>query len=72
MNKALRQMSDAELRSFLKKNRNDEEAFSQALEVLMERKKYSFKYSPPSEMSYEQAEGILKSKLNKNKEIFGN
>jgi hypothetical protein len=53
VNKALRKMSDAELRSFLKKNRNDEEAFSQALEVLMERKKYSFKYSPPSEMSYE-------------------
>ena len=65
MNKALEQLSDAELRQYLSEHRNDEEAFSQALEVLMERKKYSFKYPPPSEMNYEEVEAIFKAKLNK-------
>lgn len=64
MNNAFLQMSDAELRQYMSEHRNDEEAFSQALEVLMERKKYSFKYPPPQQMSKEEIEAIFKSKLN--------
>jgi hypothetical protein len=66
MNQALEQLSDAELRSFMSEHRNDEEAFSQALQVLMERKKYSFKYPPPQEMSTDEIEAIFRAKLRKN------
>jgi two-component system, OmpR family, manganese sensing sensor histidine kinase len=46
---------------------NDEEAFSQALQVLMERKKYSFKYPPPQEMSPDEVEALFQAKLNQSK-----
>ncbi|GGA54023.1 DUF6887 family protein [Okeania sp. KiyG1] len=57
-------MSNRELRQYLSENRNDEEKFSQALELLMNRKTESFKYPPPSEMKREEIEAIFQAKLN--------
>ncbi|MGK7876887.1 MAG: hypothetical protein AB4426_27435 [Xenococcaceae cyanobacterium] len=64
MKKSLSEMTNSELRRYLSEHRNDEEAFSQALEVLLSRKKDGFKYPSPYEMPYEEVEGIFKSKLN--------
>jgi hypothetical protein len=64
MNKPLSEMTNSELRVYLSQHRNDEEAFSQALEVLISRKKDGFKYPPPYSMPYEEVEAIFKSKLN--------
>ncbi len=63
MKKLLSAMNNAELRQYLSENRNNETAFSEALEVLMSRKQNSFKYPPPDEMSYEEVEAIFKAKL---------
>ena len=57
-------MTDSELRQYLSEHRNDEEAFSQALEVLLNRKKDGFKYPPAYSMPYKEVEAIFKSKLN--------
>lgn len=57
-------MNNTELRHYLSKNRNDETAFSQALEVLLSRKKDGFKYPATQNMSYEEVEAIFKVKLN--------
>ncbi|MGK7940918.1 MAG: hypothetical protein AB4062_12375 [Crocosphaera sp.] len=43
MNKPLQEMTNAELRRYLSQNRNDENAFSQALELLMSRKQNTIK-----------------------------
>ncbi|NEQ65294.1 MAG: hypothetical protein F6K21_07320 [Symploca sp. SIO2D2] len=64
MKKSLSQMSNTELLQYLSENRHNEEAFSQALELLMSRKKANFKYPPPSEMDTEKIEAILQAKLN--------
>lgn len=66
MKKSLSDMNNSELRQYLSKHRNDEEAFSQALEVLLGRKKDGFKYPSPYSMRYEEVEAIFKSKLNQN------
>ncbi|WP_293088042.1 DUF6887 family protein [Okeania sp. SIO3B5] len=57
-------MNNRELRQYLSENRNDEEKFSQALELLMSRKTKSFKYPPPSEIEKEEIEAIFQAKLN--------
>ncbi|PSF32103.1 hypothetical protein C7H19_21915 [Aphanothece hegewaldii CCALA 016] len=64
MNNSLYDMNNAELRQYLSENRNDETAFSQALEVLLSRKKDGFKYPAPQSMTYEEVEAIFKFKLN--------
>ncbi|GFE71715.1 hypothetical protein [Chroococcus sp. FPU101] len=64
MKKSLSEMNNAELRQYLSKNRNDETAFSQALEILLSRKKDGFKYPAPQSMTYEEVEAIFKLKLN--------
>ncbi len=64
MKKSLSEMTNSELRQYLSKHRNDEEVFSQALEVLLSRKKDGFKYPNPYSMPYEEVEAIFKSKLN--------
>ncbi len=66
MNQELLKMTDKELRQYLSAHRKDENAFSQALEVLMSRKKDAVKYPPISETNYQELENILKSKLNRN------
>ena len=63
MKKTLSQMSNSELRQYLSDNRNDEKTFSQALELLMSRKKNNFKYPPPSEMDAGEIEAIFQGKL---------
>ncbi|TRT89676.1 MAG: hypothetical protein EWV82_01185 [Microcystis aeruginosa Ma_AC_P_19900807_S299] len=45
-------------------HRNEEAIFSEALEVLLSRKKDSFKYPAPQTMSYKEIEMIFKEKLN--------
>ena len=64
MKKLLSQMSNTELRQYLSENRNDEEKFSQVLELLISRKTENFKYPPPSEMDREEIEAIFQAKLN--------
>ena len=66
MKKSLLEMSDTEIRQYLSENRHNEEAFSQALEVLMNRKRDNFKYPPPSEMDAAEIEAIFKAKLDRN------
>ena len=56
-------MNNTELRQYLSQNRNDEDKFSQALEILISRKKDQFKYPPPSEMDKQEIEAIFKAKL---------
>jgi hypothetical protein len=63
MNKPLEEMTNTELRRYLSEHRNDEDAFSQALEVLMSRKKNSTKYPSPLSMSYEEVEAIFRNKI---------
>lgn len=64
MKKQLTEMTNQELRQYLSKNRHNEEAFSQALEILMSRKTDPFKYPPPSEMNYQDIETIFQNKIN--------
>ena len=64
MKKSISQMNTKELRQYLSENRNNEEKFSQALKLLISRKKGAFKYPPPSEMNTEEIEAILREKLN--------
>jgi hypothetical protein len=66
MNHELLKMSNQELRQYLSTHRQDEDAFSQALEVLMSRKKDAVKYPPISETNYQELQEIFKSKLNSN------
>ncbi|GBF82358.1 DUF6887 family protein [Aphanothece sacrum] len=65
MKKQLSDMNNTELRQYLSEHRHDEEAFSQALEILLDRKKNLFKYPPPSQMNYQEIENIFKAGLNK-------
>lgn len=64
MKKQLSEMTDQELRQYLSKNRHNEEAFSQALEILINRKTDPFKYPPPSEMNYQEIEAMFQKKIN--------
>ncbi|ACK71879.1 conserved hypothetical protein [Gloeothece citriformis PCC 7424] len=64
MNKELSNMNNKELRQYLSEHRHDEEAFSQALEILLSRKKDLLKYPPPSQMDYQEIEAIFKASLN--------
>ena len=66
MNKPLSDMNNTELRQYLSQNRHDEQAFSQALEILLDRKKNLFKYPPPSQMNYQEIEDIFKKEINPN------
>jgi hypothetical protein len=63
MKQSLLEMTNQELRQYLSENRNNEEAFSQALELLISRKEEGFKYPPPSAMNLEEIEAILRAKL---------
>ncbi|WP_332865620.1 DUF6887 family protein [Pannus brasiliensis] len=58
-------MTNSELHQYLSAHRDEEAAFSQALEVLLSRKKDGFKYPAPQTMSYEEVEKIFKDKLNR-------
>jgi predicted CopG family antitoxin len=62
MNKSFSEMTNPELNRYLSEHRNDEKAFSQALEVLLSRKKDGFKYH--YNMPSEEAEAIFKAKIN--------
>lgn len=64
MNQELLKMSNQQLRQYLSAHRQDEDAFSQALEVLINRKKDAVKYPPISETNYQELQEIFKSKLN--------
>ena len=64
MNKKLSNLNNLELRQYLSEHRHDEEAFSQALEILLSRKKDLLKYPPPSQMDYQEIEAIFKASLN--------
>ena len=64
MNKPLSDMNKTELRQYLSQHRHDEQAFSQALEILLDRKKNLFKYPPPSQMNYQEIEDIFKKEIN--------
>ena len=64
MNKPLSDMNNTELRQYLSQHRQDEQAFSQALEILLDRKKNLFKYPPPSQMNYQEIEDIFKKEIN--------
>ncbi|UXE59891.1 MAG: hypothetical protein KA717_30005 [Woronichinia naegeliana WA131] len=57
-------MNNTELRQYLSQNRHDEQAFSQALEILLDRKKNLFKYPPPTQMNYQEIEDIFKKEIN--------
>ncbi|MDJ0597237.1 MAG: hypothetical protein QNJ37_00095 [Crocosphaera sp.] len=65
MNKPLEEMDNCELRRYLSENRNDENAFSQALGILMSRKQNTTKYPSPLSMSYDEVEAIFKDKIKK-------
>jgi len=65
MNHELSKMSNQELRQYLSAHRQDENAFSQALEILISRKKDAIKYPPISETNYQELEDIFRNKLNK-------
>jgi hypothetical protein len=58
-------MSNAELKRFLSENRNDEEAFRAALEVLMERRDLTTQQPYPFDLENPtlQVEAFLKEKL---------
>ncbi len=64
MKKSPSEMTNAELRQYLSEHRNEEAIFSEALEVLLSRKKDSFKYPAPQTMSYKEIATIFKEKLN--------
>ena len=64
MKKKLSEMTNQEIRQYLSENRHDENVFSQALEILISRKKDPFKYPPPSEMNYQEIEAMFQEKLN--------
>ncbi|WP_330203752.1 DUF6887 family protein [Cyanobacterium sp. DS4] len=66
MKQELLTMSNQELRKYLSTHRQDETAFSEALEVLMSRKKDAVKYPAISENNYQELQDIFKSKLNSN------
>ncbi|MGI0481810.1 DUF6887 family protein [Geminocystis sp. CENA526] len=66
MKQELLTMSNQELRQYLSAHRQDETAFSEALEVLMSRKKDAVKYPAISENNYQELQDIFKSKLNSN------
>ncbi|NCT54001.1 MAG: hypothetical protein GPJ04_23800 [Microcystis aeruginosa G13-03] len=55
MKKSPSEMTNAELRQYLSEHRNEEAIFSEALEVLLSRKKDSFKYPAPQTMSRNRA-----------------
>lgn len=63
MNKPLEDMTNVELRRYLSEHRNDDSVFSQALEVLISRKKDTIKYPSPLSMSYEEVEAIFRNKI---------
>ena len=58
----LQKMSNAELKQYMAEHRNDDEAFSSALAVLMSRRQPSApRYS--ADMSFEEMEKVIKEKL---------
>ncbi|MEA5537304.1 DUF6887 family protein [Crocosphaera sp. XPORK-15E] len=63
MSKPLEEMTNAELRLYMSEQRNNEDAFSRALEVLISRKQNTTKYPYPLSMSYEEVEAIFKDKI---------
>ena len=67
MNQKLLTMTDKELRKYLSTHRQDEEAFSEALEILISRKENPFVYPPVSQMNEADINNIsqeLKNKIN--------
>ncbi len=65
MNQELLKMNNQQLRQYLSAHRQDEDAFSEALEILISRKKNAVKYPPISESNYQELQEIFKSKLNR-------
>ncbi len=65
MNQELSKMSAQQLRQYLSAHRKDEDAFSEALEILISRKKDAVKYPPISQSNYQELQEIFKSKLNR-------
>ena len=63
MKQELSKMSNTQLRQYLSEHRQDEKAFSQALEILISRKKSPFEYPPVSQMNYQEVEQMLQAKL---------
>ncbi|WP_017295777.1 DUF6887 family protein [Geminocystis herdmanii] len=63
MTKKLEMMTDKELRQYLSNHRDNEKAFSEALEILMNRKKNPFSYPPVSSMNEKELENIFKAKI---------
>lgn len=61
-NKSLREMSKDELRKYLSEYRNDEQKFSEGLEVLLERMPPQEQWNSPCS-SLEEAEAIFREKL---------
>lgn len=62
----LEQMNNAQLKQYLAQHRNDDAAFSQALEILMGRRDpNATRYSPY--MTLEEIEKVIKAKLNESK-----
>lgn len=64
MNQKLTEMTSAELKQYLSDHRKDDEAFSEALQVLMERNQPTKRFPPPHTMSPEEVEAIFREKLN--------
>lgn len=60
----LKEMSNAELKQYLAENRNNDDAFSAALEVLISRREPNApRYS--ANMSLEEMEQVIKQKLDR-------
>ena len=57
-------MTNGELKKYLTNHRHDEQAFSEVLEIFINRTANSLSYPSPSTMSYEEIEAIFKAKLN--------
>ncbi len=65
MNKQLSEMTNPELHKYLSEHRNNEEAFSQALELLIRRRENEGGFKMRHGMPPEEAEAILKAAIAK-------
>ncbi|MGK7924518.1 MAG: hypothetical protein AB4290_04565 [Spirulina sp.] len=62
MTRDITTLSNSELKEYIKVHRNDDEAFHEALKVLMSRSNGQ-KYPSPVEMSQEEVEAIFREKI---------
>ncbi|PSB02578.1 DUF6887 family protein [Merismopedia glauca] len=61
----LKEMSNAELKQYLATHRNDDDAFSEALQELMSRSRDRVRY--PANLPLEEMEKLIAEKLNQSK-----